>query len=91
MAVYVLYVDNRCNLQQLLGDIREIDVKIENLSASNDQIVNSITGLMATTEEVTASVEQTNENSKQNLNYVEVTKSAIHEIQDSAKGLEVYL
>lgn len=78
------------NIEMLLSDIQEIDVKIEHLSEANDRIVGSITNLMGTTEEVTASAEQTNENSKNNLNYVEVAKKAIHEIQNSAAGLEKF-
>ncbi len=78
------------NIELLLGDIHEIDSKIESLSEANDRIVDSISNLMSTTEEVSASAEQTNENSKQNLTYVEVAKKAIHSIQNSAGSLEKY-
>ena len=45
---------------------------------------------MGITEEVTASAEQTNQNSKQNLNHVEDAKKAIHNIQSSATNLEQF-
>ena len=78
------------NIGSLLGDIHEIDARIEHLSEANDQIVDSITQLMGITEEVTASAEQTNQNSKQNLNHVEDAKKAIHNIQSSATNLEQF-
>lgn len=78
------------NIGALLGDIHEIDARIEHLSEANDQIVDSITQLMGITEEVTASAEQTNQNSKQNLNHVEDAKKAIHNIQSSATNLEQF-
>lgn len=78
------------NIGALLGDIHEIDARIEHLSEANDQIVDSITQLMGITEEVTASAEQTNENSRQNLNYVDDAKKAIHNIQSSATDLEQF-
>ncbi|MEE1257792.1 MAG: methyl-accepting chemotaxis protein [Lachnospiraceae bacterium] len=78
------------NIGALLGDIHEIDARIEHLSEANDQIVDSITKLMGITEEVTASAEQTNQNSKQNLNHVEDAKKAIHNIQSSATNLEQF-
>lgn len=78
------------NIGSLLGDIHEIDARIEHLSEANDQIVDSITKLMGITEEVTASAEQTNQNSKQNLNHVEDAKKAIHNIQSSATNLEQF-
>lgn len=78
------------NIEKLLTDVQAIDEKIEHLAYSNDRIVESITGLTATTEEVTAKAEETNENSKRNLSYADAAKKAIHEIQNCTVGLEQY-
>lgn len=78
------------NIETLMEDIKEIDIKIEHLSEANDQIVGNITNLMGTTQEVAASAEQTNENSKQNLSYVEGAKAAMYDIQNDAARLEQF-
>lgn len=79
------------NIEKLLTDVQAIDEKIEHLAYSNDRIVESITELTATTEEVTAKAEETNESSKRNLDYAEAAKRAIHEIQSGTAGLEKFL
>lgn len=78
------------NVGILVEEIQVIDSNIEQLSESNDRIVDNITDLMGTTEEVSASASETNEISKRNLNYVESAKDAIHGIQSSASGLEQF-
>lgn len=81
----------RQNIAELISDINEIDDKIENLSKANDRIVENITLISATTEEVTASAEQTNSLSKENVEYARNTMNAINLIQESATRLEKYI
>ncbi len=76
------------NVEQLREEISVIDFNIEQLSAANDKIVDNITDLMGTTQEVSASAMATNDIGKKNLEYMESAKSAIHEIQNSTSGLE---
>ncbi len=81
----------RQNIAELISDINEIDDKIENLSKANDRIVENITLISATTEEVTASAEQTNSLSRENVEYARNTMNAINLIQESATRLEKYI
>ncbi len=79
------------NMAELLKDINEIDYKIGNLSDANNTIVDNITNLSANTEEVTAIAEQTNDLSKQNLEYAEQAKKAISMIQDNVNRLDRFI
>ena len=79
------------NMLSLIADINEIDNNIDQLYESNNQIVQNIDILSATIEEVTASAEQTNDISKQNLEYAEKTRTAIQMIQETASRLEQYI
>lgn len=79
------------NMVELISNIDEIDSRIMNLSDSNNKLVENITQLSATTEEVTASAEQASELSIQNLNYAQGAKDSIHHIQETAEGLEQYI
>lgn len=75
-------------VEQLVEEIQVIDYNIEQLSQANDRIVDNITDLMGTTEEVSASASTTNEIGKKNLEYAEAAKEAIHGIRRSVAGLE---
>lgn len=79
------------NMVELISDINEIDRKICGLSESNDRIVENISQLSATTQEVTASAEQAHEMSQQNLNSAEQVKVAINMIGDTTDGMKKYL
>lgn len=78
------------NVEQLREEVSVIDFNIEQLSEANDRIVDSITDLMGTTEEVSASAAATNEIGKKNLEYMESAKMAIHGIQSSADELQKF-
>ena len=56
------------NVNELVTDISEIDTMLESLSAANNQIVDNIMQLSATTEEVTAAAQQSTEITEMNLN-----------------------
>ena len=79
------------NMTVLIGDIEEIDNKIVNLSEANNQIVENISQLSATTEEVTASAEQANIISEKNLQLAEQTKDAITLMKKTTENMEQYM
>ena len=54
------------NVNELVGDISDIDNMIESLSTANNQIVDNIMQLSATTEEVTAAAQQSSEITERN-------------------------
>lgn len=78
------------NVEQLREEVSVIDFNIEQLSEANDRIVDSITDLMGTTEEVSASATATNEIGKKNMEYMEAAKNAIYGIQKSADELQKF-
>lgn len=79
------------NVKALREEVQIIDLNISQLSEANDRIVDNITDLMGTTEEISASASTTSEVEKRNLEYAENAKDAIHEIRNSAAGLEKYI
>ncbi len=78
------------NITELLGEINEIDEKIEHLSQANNTITENISTLSATTEEVTAIATETSDMSKKNLEYTEQAKQAIASIQENVNRLDKY-
>ena len=66
------------NVNELVTDIGEIDTMLNNLSKANNQIVENIMQLSATTEEVTASSVQAADLSVKNLGNAENTKDLLH-------------
>lgn len=79
------------NVNELISDIGEIDVMLTNLSAANNQIVENIMHLSATTEEVTASSVQAADLSVQNLDNAENTKSLLGSVLDVSYQLDKYI
>lgn len=79
------------NVNTLIEDIGEIDVMLTNLSAANNQIVDNIMHLSATTEEVTASSVQAADLSVQNLGNAENTKSLLNSVLDVSYQLDKYI
>ncbi len=79
------------NVNTLIEDIGEIDVMLSNLSAANNQIVDNIMHLSATTEEVTASSVQAADLSVQNLGNAESTKTLLNDVLDVSYQLDKYM
>lgn len=79
------------NVNQLIGDIGEIDNMLNNLSEANNQIVENIMHLSATTEEVTASSVQAADLSVQNLDNAENTKDLLSSVLDVSYQLDKYI
>ena len=72
-------------------DIVAIGTMLNNLSKANNQIVENIMQLSATTEEVTASSVQAADLSVKNLGNAENTKDLLHSVLDESHKLEQYI
>ena len=79
------------NVEQLIDDIGEIDHMLNGLSDANNQIVENIMQLSATTEEVTASSVQAAELSVKNLDNAASTKSLLGNVLDVSYQLDKYM
>lgn len=76
------------HMNVLVNNVQEIGNRIDRLSTSNNQIVDSITQLTALSEEVSASAEQTNHLTGLNVNYSRQTWESIQKINESAALLK---
>lgn len=72
------------NVGMLINDIDSIDQMINQLSKANEQIVENIMNLSATTEEVTASSNQAADLSTTNLDKAESAKKLLEQVLQSA-------
>ena len=79
------------NVNELISDIGEIDHMLNSLSEANNQIVENIMHLSATTEEVTASSIQAADLSVQNLGNAENTKSLLDNVLGVSHQLDKYI
>lgn len=79
------------NVNDLTTNITEIDKMLTNLSDANNQIVDNIMRLSATTEEVTASSAQAAELSTQNLASADHAKNMLDGIIDISHQLDKYV
>ena len=79
------------NVGRLIGDIREIDERLTKLSEANNQIVENIIFLSATTEEVTASSIQAADLSVHNLDNAENAKELLNSVLDVSYQFDKYI
>ncbi|MDD6504157.1 MAG: methyl-accepting chemotaxis protein [Lachnospiraceae bacterium] len=79
------------NVGTLISEIQSIDEMLVSLSTANNQIVDNITNLSATTEEVTASSAQVSDMSVENLSNAESAKTQLHEVLDVSHQLDKYM
>lgn len=79
------------NVSVLTTDIAEIDNMLNILSEANNQIVDNIMQLSATTEEVTASSVQVADLSVKNLNNADEAKLLLDGIMDTSRRLDKYI
>ena len=84
------FTEVNSNVGQLISDIGEIDHMLTDLSEANNQIVDNIMHLSATTEEVTASSTQAAELSVQNLNNAEQAKILLDGVITTSHELDKY-
>ena len=83
--------DMNRNVSGLIADIGEIDAMLNQLSGANNQIVENIMHLSATTEEVTASSVQAADLSVKNLGNAENTKRLLDEVLKVSYQLDKYM
>lgn len=79
------------NVNGLITDIEGIDNMLANLSEANNQIVDNITYLSATTEEVTASSAQASDMTVENLDHAETAKNELTNILNVSHQLDKYI
>lgn len=79
------------NVNGLIDEIESIDSLLMNLSEANNQIVDNISNLSATTEEVTASSMQATEMTLENLNNAETAKNELSNVLNVSHQLDKYM
>lgn len=79
------------NVNGLIAEIENIDGMLVSLSEANNQIVDNITYLSATTEQVTASSAQAADMSIENLDNAETAKSELTNILTVSHQLDKYI
>lgn len=79
------------NMTDLTGEIKVLSGMLNGLSSSNNQIVENITNLLATTEEVTASSAQATELSCENLKNAEEAKAQLNDVMNVSHKLDKYM
>ncbi len=85
------FEEMNANVKELTDNIEEIDSMLTSLSEANNQIVDSITHLSATTEEVTASSAQAEGLSNQNLENADSTKEILDQVLLVSQQLDKYV
>lgn len=79
------------NVNGLISEIENIDTLLTNLSEANNQIVDNISNLSATTEEVTASSMQATEMTVENLDNAESAKNELSNVLNVSHQLDKYM
>ena len=79
------------NVNGLIDEIENIDNLLTSLSEANDQIVDNISNLSATTEEVTASSMQATEMTVENLDNAETAKTELANVLNVSHQLDKYM
>ena len=79
------------NVNGLIDEIENIDNLLTNLSEANNQIVDNISNLSATTEEVTASSMQATEMTVENLDNAETAKNELSNVLNVSHQLDKYM
>ena len=79
------------NVNGLIDEIENIDNLLTNLSEANNQIVDNISNLSATTEEVTASSMQATEMTVENLDNSETAKNELSNVLNVSHQLDKYM
>ena len=79
------------NVNELVMDISDIDTMIENLSSANNQIVDNIVQLSATTEEVTAAAQQSAEVTEHNFSDSVEVQKLLREILELSQQMDKYI
>ncbi len=91
VSVAEQFTEMNNNVNELVGDISEIDNMLEGLSAANNQIVDNIMQLSATTEEVTAAAQQSTEITEQNLVNSVDAQTLLNGVLDVSHQMDKYI
>jgi methyl-accepting chemotaxis protein len=84
------FVQMNEHVNNLTSNIAGVEEMVENLAASNNKIVDNISQLSATTEEVTAAATQAAELSNENKELSSGTKELLASVQKTAEVLDKY-
>ena len=79
------------NVNTLIQEIDGIDKMLNSLSEANNQIVDNISNLSATTQQVTASSMQAADLSVENLDNAETAKQQLNTVLDVSHQLDKYM
>lgn len=79
------------NVNELSADISEIDAMLESLASANNQIVDNIMQLSATTEEVTAASQQSAELTEANWQNAQSTQEILAQIGEVSHKMDKYM
>ena len=79
------------NVNELVMDISNIDTMIEKLASANNQIVDNIMQLSATTEEVTAAAQQSAEVTEHNFSDSIEAQKLLREILELSQQMDKYI
>ena len=85
------YEDMKNKMQILSGNVKDVYGKIQGLEKANDTIVENITQLSATSEEITANAQSSTEYSGENSQQAEKAKQILGELNDTVSTLDKYL
>ena len=80
----------RDNVETLTQRIGDIDSKINHLVHSNDKIIESISQLSATSQQVSASASEAEERSQQNQMEAQEAKKLLNSVQEIVQGFAKY-
>ena len=78
------------NVNELSSDISEIDAMLESLASANNQIVDNIMQLSATTEEVTAASQQSSELTDPTRQNAVSAPAVLTKVNEVSRGMEKY-
>lgn len=84
------FIAIRDHVETLTRRISDLDSKIENLVQSNDTIIESISQLSATSQEVSASALEAEERSQQNQTEAQEAKKRLNSVQEIVQGFAKY-
>lgn len=85
------FTEMNSNMGDLLEEIKTLSEMLNNLSAANNQIVDNIVSLSATTQEVTASSSQATDMTVENLQNAESAKNQLQNVLEVSHQLDKYI
>lgn len=85
------FEEMNANVNELVADVDEIEKMLENLSQANTEIVTHITQLSATTQEVTASAQQSSELTEENFRNSKEARDILDNILEVSHKMDKYI